>query len=81
MKKVPFGIEYKQPIEEGECQVVTREGNMARIICWDAKGECPIIALVLCDDWSERAESYTLEGRWENTTLHEDVDDLFCIFG
>lgn len=40
----PFNLEAA----ENDAPVCTRDGKKARIICWDAKGTHPIIAL--CDD-------------------------------
>lgn len=45
MKTIPFDLKYRPEIESGECKLVTREGFAARIVCWDAKGDWPIVAL------------------------------------
>ena len=46
--------------------VCTREGNKARIVCWDANNEgYPIIALVENDDHCEFPYSYTRHGLFD----------------
>ena len=47
-----------------EKPVRTRDGRKARIICTDAKGDYPIIALVQEAFGQELAEAYTQTGVW-----------------
>lgn len=54
--------------------VVTKEGAPARIICTDAKGDLPIIALV-SNKGVEYPEKYTLDGKFY--TKGESVYDLY----
>lgn len=57
-------------------KVVTREGRSARIICTDAKGKHPIIALIDGKDDSEVVYTFNGDGRdVEGTTTSQD--DLF----
>ena len=60
MKTIPFDLKYRPEIESGECKLVTREGFAARIVCWDAKGDWPIVAL-----YDDNGDEYS-------TWLHED---------
>lgn len=48
MTKVPFDIETAKKITNKEIpgRIVTRDGRNVRIICWDAKSDCNIIALI-----------------------------------
>lgn len=43
--------------------VCTRDGHKARIICFDAKGAYPVVALVDCGDDGEGAVSYMINGQ------------------
>ena len=45
-KKIPFSLEYKDKIESGEVEVVTRDDHPVRIICWDADTDWSICALI-----------------------------------
>lgn len=56
-------------------RVVTREGRSARIICTDAKGKHPIIALIDGKDGSEVISSFNGDGRAVKCTHYQD--DLF----
>ena len=60
MKTIPFDLKYRPEIESGECKLVTRAGYPARIVCWDAKGDWPIMAL------------YDENGDEMATWVHED---------
>ena len=64
MKKIPFDIKYRPEIESGKYKVTTRDGRPARIVCWDAKYEQPIVALVCYNDDVEDSEFYSAQGRW-----------------
>lgn len=43
-------------------RIKTRDGNPVRIICWDAKGEKPIVGLVDVGD-IEMPMKYTINGK------------------
>ena len=45
--KILFDIKYRPQIESGEYKVETSAGNPARIICWDAKLDFPIVVLLM----------------------------------
>ena len=46
-------------------KVVTRDGRRARIICTDAMGDYPLVALVeVLDGTAERADSFTSKGSY-----------------
>ena len=45
-----------------ERKVVTRDGRNARIICHDAKGSCPVVALVAYENY-EVAFNATKDGK------------------
>lgn len=61
--RVPFDIEMAKKITNGkvEGRVVTRDDGNARIICWDAEGDQPIIALIQYHD-KEYPHSFCLNG-------------------
>lgn len=54
----PFDL---QKAREGK-PVCTRDGAKARIICFDAKSDAPIIALITTDDGTEIAFDYLSDG-------------------
>ena len=58
-------------------KVVTRDGNSVRIICTDAKGDYPVVALVYYPngDKRESPESYTENGLYD--IADEGSKDLF----
>lgn len=56
-RKIPFDIKYKPQIESGEYKVETRDGHEARIICWDACEDEPIVAVI-----SGLVHQYALDG-------------------
>ena len=58
----PFDI---QKAREGK-PVCTRDGAKARIICFDAKSDAPIIALITTDDGTEIAFDYLSDGTFFN---------------
>lgn len=71
-----FNLEeyLKNPTRE----VITRDGNSVRILCTNAKGNFPIIALVNYDD-SEKYYGYTACGK---ININQDIDcdlDLFFV--
>lgn len=61
--KVPFEVNLAKEISNGakEGKVVTRDGGNARIICWDAEGDQPIIALIKYHD-KEYPHSFCMNG-------------------
>lgn len=61
--RVPFDIEMAKKITNGkvEGKVVTRDDGNARIICWDAEGDQPIIALIKYHD-KEYPHNFCLNG-------------------
>ena len=69
----PFNI---QKAREGK-PVCTRDGRKARIICFDAKGEHPIIALVT-DGVQESPYNYTKEGYYHTEGV-ETMADLMML--
>lgn len=61
----------------------TRDGRGARIICYDRKGDYPIVALITDEEDEEQAIIYTINGRflfYEKQEHHRDLmlkDDGF----
>ena len=55
-------------------KVVTRDGKPVRIICTDAKGNYPVIALIL-NEGKEFPENYTENGILVNNNINDK--DLF----
>ena len=55
--------------------VITRDGNSVRILCTDAKGNFPIIALVKTYNGSETVLRLKENGHFYNDT--ENSSDLF----
>ena len=62
--------------QSGGYGLTTRDGHAARIICTDAKGPKPIVALVLSDS-TETACQYDLGG--QRYYLADSKLDLFMI--
>ena len=58
-------------------KVITRDGRSARIICTDAKGNFPIIALVETYNGNETVLRLKENGRFYNDT--ENSSDLFFV--
>jgi len=50
-------------------KIKTRDGHTARIICWNAKGKRPIVALFDIGEM-ERVARYTINGR------HDERDNV-----
>ena len=67
----PFDIERAK---RGD-KVITRDGNAVRIVCFDAFGEYPVVALVKFHDDYETVTSYTAKGKFW-TTERESINDL-----
>lgn len=61
--RVPFEVNLAKEISNGtkEGKVVTRDDGNARIICWDAEGDQPIIALIKYHD-KEYPHSFCMNG-------------------
>ena len=59
----PFNL---QEAREGK-PVCTRDGAKARIICFDAKSDAPIIALITADDGTEITFDYLSDGTFFNS--------------
>lgn len=56
-------------------KIKTRDGHTARIICWNAKGKRPIVALFDIGEM-ERVARYTVNGRHDerdNVTSNMDL--------
>ena len=69
----PFSLE--EYLKNPERKVVTRDGRNVRIICINAKGNFPIIALVETHNDTEVALRLKEDGHFYNDT--EDPRDLF----
>ena len=69
----PFNLE--EYLVNPSRKVVTRDGRSTRIICTDAKGKHPIIALIDGKDGSEVIYSFRGDGRAVKGTHSQD--DLF----
>lgn len=54
--------------------VCTRDGRKARIICWDKKGNYPIVALIQDNENSEYIEYYTENGIFSNGGNNKNRD-------
>ena len=65
--RVPFEVNLAKEISNGtkEGKVVTRDDGNARIICWDAEGDQPIIALIKYYD-REVPYSFCMNGLLED---------------
>ena len=57
----PFNLE--EYLENPSKKIVTRNGLNVRIVCTDAKSDCPVIGLV---DYNDRESAYTFtkDGKW-----------------
>ena len=70
MEKFNLGEYLKNP----DRKVVTRNGKDVRIICTDARGLYPVVALVECTDGSDCVYTYTIDGTLHlNTTTDDDL--------
>ena len=69
----PFSL--KEYLKNPSRKVITRDGRDARIICTDAKGNFPIIALVETHNDTEVALRLKEDGHFYN--FAEDSRDLF----
>ena len=71
MKQFTLDEYLKNPTKK----VITRDGNSVRIVCTDAKGNFPIIALVETHNGTETVLRLKENGHFYNAT--EDSHDLF----
>lgn len=76
-KRIDFDIDLAKKIQAGEAQgrIVTRDGQPARIICWDKiDKDYPIVALVRLSEceW-ENCSTHTTSGY-----LHDDKNLTSC---
>ncbi len=64
-KRVPFNLELAKKITNHylKGRVVTRDGHMARIICFNKEGDFPIVGLVKNFLGVERPYTYNKEGK------------------
>ena len=74
MAKIPFDIKFKPQIESGEYKVETRDGLPVRVLCFDAEGRFPVVAMVN----SFPASMYTKCGCAMNNEGHGKYD-LFIV--
>ena len=72
MSMIPFSLE--KYLANPARQVVTRDGKPVRILCVDAVGEYPIVALVKNEN-KEFANNFTKDGRLYKDS--KDDRDLF----
>lgn len=75
MTKIPFSIDKRPEIEAGKLRVMTGDGYPARIVCWDFKGDSPLLVAVM-EDGIELTRTYEENGFYVKggTTL-----DLFLV--
>ena len=73
----PFNLE--EYLINPSKKVVTREGKPARIICTDARGEYPVIALI--EHYQETLDvtfSFTKDGKWCTDGTNSNKDLFFA---
>ena len=73
----PFNLE--EYLTNPSKKVVTREGKPARIICTDARGEYPVIALI--EHYQETLDvtfSFTKDGKWCTDGTNSNKDLFFA---
>lgn len=69
----PFNLERAKAGDP----VVTRDGRKVRLVCFDAKTDYPILALVLDRDGTyEKERRYLINGKYDSSKL-ESPNDLF----
>lgn len=82
-KQIPFTVENAKKIQNGEIKgkIETREGNPARIICFDRiSGEYPLVALERREDETEEVyNSFTKKGRYYARGSKDNRDLLLYI--
>ena len=54
--------EFNLEAAKAGAKVCTRDGREVRIICFDAKSEYPILALIMCGDGKEYLYTYAIDG-------------------
>lgn len=75
--KVQFDIKYRPQYENGEVEVVTRDGRPVKIICWDAPSDdYPIVGYAQPGD-SSMPYTFTREGIY--MLGEENNEDLFVL--
>src|SRR5690606_24657128 len=52
---------------------VTLDGRIARVICTDAIGDYPVVALFMRDDGTEVAQQYLADGRYQDEGTYIDL--------
>ena len=73
----PFNLE--EYLANPSRKIVTREGKPARIICTDARGEYPVIALI--EHYQETLDvtfSFTKDGKWCTDGTNSNKDLFFA---
>ena len=65
----------KEYLANPQRKVVTRDGNPVRVLCTDAKGYYPVVALVFYHGTREAPEAYTENGLYD--IADEGSKDLF----
>ena len=78
-KRIDFDIDLAKKIQAGEAQgrIVTRDGRKARIICFDKKGDYPIVALV--NDYNEEEYIKNYDKFGKKFIDGETTDDLMML--
>lgn len=76
--KIPFDIKYRPQIESGEYKVETRDGMTARIICWDRRGERPLVVLIQHPNGYDEGLFYYENGLADGAGQESD-GDLFIV--
>ena len=66
MNEICFVLELAKDIQAGKSKgrIVTRDGKPVRIVCWDVKGDYPILALVDLG-YIETPARYTADGHYD----------------
>lgn len=64
MNEICFVQDLAKEIQAGKAigRIVTRDGKPARIVCWDAKGDYPLIGLIDLG-YAETPARFTADGR------------------
>ena len=77
---IPFDVERAKRISNGEEEgkIVTRDGRNARIVCWDAKSDDSIIALVEDKNGVECPYSYLNNGSY-HIGERNDIDIMISV--
>ena len=79
-KRIDFNIDLAKKIQAGEAQgrIVIRDGQPARVICWDRKdASYPIVALIKVEERSEELlATYTGDGSYFDFDSKNKSQDL-----